>query len=246
MSHQILTNLSQVWQHTLSENPASLQDKNWITDQLVSNNGSITYCVPWNTALTSTAANCTKTETVLNRSLNKWVQTLVGFEGFPLTEATVKVVGYAFKDESLLEGDTSGIDVYTTVDADGVPECDVRCYRGAHLEDPGYPSQCPGGEASRYDISLWLDDGLVGVGGYGYNWGQELPRSYFFETVDDDNVHILLHEMGHGFGLLGEFFEDVCVSGGLLMGIRANLHGRLLWLAASGPGQLCHDGWQRF
>jgi len=160
--------------------------------------------VRWNTASTSTAANRTKTEAALNRSLNKWVSTLVGFESFPLTEASVNVVGYAVKDKSLLEGDTSGLDVYTTADADGVPECDVRCYRGAHLEDPEYLASCPGGEESRYDISLWLDDSVTGVGGYGYNWGQELPPSYFLETVEDENVHILLHEMGHGFGLLGE------------------------------------------
>lgn len=189
----------------MEENPDGLKDKNWITDQLMANNGSINYCVRWNTKTTSTAANRTKTEDALQRSLNKWVNTLVGFEGFPLTESNVKVVGYAVKDESLLEGDTAGLDVYTTADADGVPECDTRCYRGAHLEDPDYLSSCPGGEESRYDISLWLDDSLAGnMGGYGYNWGQELPPDYFFEMVEDDNVHILLHEMGHGFGLLGE------------------------------------------
>lgn len=174
----------------------------------MANNGSINYCVRWNTARTSSAANRTLTSSALQRSLNKWVDTLAGFEGFPYTEANLKVVGYAVKDESLLEGDTSDIDVYTTADADGVPECDTRCYRGAHLDDDDadYLDSCPGGEASRYDISLWLDDGVTGVGGYGYNWGQELPPSYFFETIEDENVHILLHEMGHGFGLLGEFF----------------------------------------
>lgn len=200
----LLTQFRQVWEHTLSENPDGLKDKNWITDQLMANNGSINYCVRWNTAYTSTVVNRTKTEAALQRSLNSWVETLVGFEGFPLTEATVKVVGYAVKDKSLLQGDTSGLDVYTTADADGVPECDVRCYRGAHLDDPDYLASCPGGEDSRYDISLWLDDSVTGVGGYGYNWGEELPPSYFFQTIDDENVHILLHEMGHGFGLLGE------------------------------------------
>ena len=40
----------------MSENPDGLKDKNWITDQLISNNGSINYCVRWNTAYTSTAA----------------------------------------------------------------------------------------------------------------------------------------------------------------------------------------------
>jgi hypothetical protein len=207
----------QIWEHTMSENPDGLKDKNWIADQLIANHGSINYCVRWNTACTSMAANRTKTETALNSSLNKWVETLVGSEGFPLDEATVKVVGYAVKDESLIDGDTAGLDVYTTADADGVPECDVRCYRDAHLEGPGYLASCPGGEESRYDISLWLEDSVVGVGGYGYNWGQELPPSYFFETIEDENVHIMLHEMGNGFGLLGEFVR-YCGSEGEWMG----------------------------
>lgn len=132
---------------------------------------------------------------------------LVGFEGFPLTSLDVNVVGYAVKDKSLLQGDTTGLDIYTTADGDGVPECDTRCYRGGHLGVGDNISQCPGGEDSRYDISLWLDDSLLGqMGGYGYNWGEELPPDYFFDTVDNENVHILLHEMGHGFGLLGRWF----------------------------------------
>jgi hypothetical protein len=212
-----LTMCLQVRERTLSENPDGLSDKNWITDQLMANNGSINYCVRWNTALTSSAANRTKTEAALQRSLNSWVETLLVFEGFPLTKANVKVVGYAVTDKSLLEGDTSGLDVYTTADADGVPECDTRCYRGAHLDDPQGLASCPGGEASRYDISLWLDDSLTDVGGYGYNWGEELPPTYFFQTIDDENVHILLHEMGHGFGLLGEFYRLRLDRGGMSM-----------------------------
>jgi hypothetical protein len=147
-----LTECSLVWEHTLSENPDGLPDKNWVTDQLMANNGSINYCVRWNTALTSSATNRTKTEAALQRSLNSWAETLVGFEGFPLTKANVKVVGYAVKDKSLLEGDTSSLDVYTTADADGVPECDTRCYRGAHLDDPQGLASCPGGEATDVKI----------------------------------------------------------------------------------------------
>jgi hypothetical protein len=176
-----------------------------VTDQRMANNGSINYCVRWNTALTFSAANRTKPKAALQRSLSSWVETLVGFEGFPLTEANVGVVGYAVKDRTLLEDDTSGLDVYTTTDADGVPECDTRCYRGAHLDDTQGLASCPGGEESRYDISLWLDDSEVGPAGYGYNWGEEMSPTYFFQTIDDENVHIVLYEMGHGFGLLGEF-----------------------------------------
>ncbi|THW86779.1 hypothetical protein D6C93_05273 [Aureobasidium pullulans] len=205
----MVTALDQVWTETLKENPGWSDDKNWITDQLIANNGSINYCVRWNHDGTSTAAQRNKTASALQRSLKKWFDVLVGFEGFPLTSLDVNVVGYAVKDKSLLQGDTAGLDIYTTADADGVPECDTRCYRGGHLGVGDDISQCPGGEDSRYDISLWLDDSLLGqMGGYGYNWGEELPPDYFFDTVDNENVHILLHEMGHGFGLL-DFYDWV-------------------------------------
>ncbi|KAF7187000.1 hypothetical protein HII31_11609 [Pseudocercospora fuligena] len=199
------TALSQVWNQTLKEMPTWSENRDWIFDQLIANNGSINYCVRWNTEYKSTEINRTKTEEALGRSLKKWTDTLVGFDGFPLSEVDVNVVGYAVKDPSLLEGDVTGLDVYTsTKDSDGVPECDPACYRGAHLDEPNYLDSCPG---SRYDISLWLDDSLAGeLGGFGSNWGQELPPDYFLETVEYENVHILLHEMGHGFGLL-DFYD---------------------------------------
>lgn len=174
--------LDEVWKQTLKENPDGLKDKNWITDQLMANNGTINYCVRWNTdAHKSTAADRTKITLALQRSLQKWFDILVGFEGFPLTKLTVKTVGYAVKNKSVLEGSTDGLDIYTTADADGVPECDVRCYRGAHLDDPNGISSCPGGEDSRYDISLWLDKSLDqggDTGGYGYNWGEVSHSRY--------------------------------------------------------------------
>ncbi|KAF3053467.1 hypothetical protein E8E11_009277 [Didymella keratinophila] len=206
----MVTALDQVWKRTLKENPDGLKDKNWITDQLIANNGSINYCVRWNTdAHKSTAADRAKITTALQRSLQKWFDVLVGFEGFPLTKLSVKTVGYAVKDKSLIQGSTSGLDIYTTTDADGVPECDARCYRGAHLDDPNGISSCPGGEDSRYDISLWLDKSLEGqMGGYGYNWGEELGPDYVLNNLDSSNIHILLHEMGHGFGLL-DFYDWV-------------------------------------
>ena len=229
----------QVWTQTMKENPDGLKDKNWITDQLVANKGNINYCVRWNHKGKSTAADRASTVTALQRSLQKWVDVLAGFDGFPITKANVTVVGYAVKDKSLIQGDTSGLDIYTTVDGDGVPECDVRCYRGAHLD--GDLSQCPGGEDSRYDISLWLDESLEGqMGGYGYNWGQEIGPDYFLENINNDNIHILLHEMGHGFGLLGTFFFCSSISHRRFV----DLIGRLLHLGSLGSVEFHHDGWQ--
>lgn len=198
----------------MKENPDGLNDTNWITDQLLSNNGSINYCVRWNHTGKSTSAARASTVTALQRSLQKWFDVLVGFDGFPLTSLNVSVVGYAVKDVALLEGNTAGLNVYTTVDIDGVPVCDTRCYRAAHLDDGGL-EDCPGGEQNRYDISLWLDEALEGqLAGYGYNWGEELPPDYFLDNLDTENIHILLHEMGHGFGLLG---TSVCELLGMII-----------------------------
>ncbi|KAH7093599.1 hypothetical protein FB567DRAFT_544936 [Paraphoma chrysanthemicola] len=201
----MVTALDQVWKQTMKENPQGLQDKNWLTDQIIANNGNINYCVRWNHKGKSTAAARASTVKALQRSLQKWFDVLVGFEGFPVTKLNVNVVGYAVKNKNLIEGDTTGLDIYTTTNPDGVPECDTRCYRALHLN--GDMSQCPGGKDSRYDISLWLDEELTGqFGGYGYNWGQELGPDYFLNNVNLDNIHILLHEMGHGFGLL-DFYD---------------------------------------
>jgi hypothetical protein len=104
----------------------------------MADNGSINHCVRWNTALTPPLPTATKTEgsaALFTAGSILDTLTLVAFEGFSFTEASVKVVGY-------------------TVKLDGVAECDVGCYRGAHLDDPQGLSSCPGGEGSRYDISF--------------------------------------------------------------------------------------------
>lgn len=202
----MVTALDQVWKQTMVENPDGLKDMNWITDQLMANKGNINYCVRWNHSGKSTAAVRAGITRALQRALKKWFDLLVGFEGFPLTTLNVKVVGYAVKNRSILEGDIKGLDVYTgKVDPDGVPECDPGCYRGAHLD--GDFSQCPGGAARRYDMSFWIDDSLASsLGGLGYNWGQELGPKYVFDNLEAEDMHILQHEMGHGFGLL-DFYD---------------------------------------
>lgn len=53
----------------MKENPQCLQDKNWITDQLIANNGSINYCVRWNHSRKSTATARASTAKALQRSL---------------------------------------------------------------------------------------------------------------------------------------------------------------------------------
>lgn len=54
------------------------------------------------------------------------------------------------------------------------------------------------------DQSLWLTDGFEG--GAGGDWGQRIGTDYFLEALSSENIHILLHEMGHTFAL-DDFYD---------------------------------------
>lgn len=133
----------------------------------------------------------------------KWFQWTAGYDNFPYSNISVKVVGWAVKDPSVLEGDTSDIEVYTDVDSEGIPECAPGCGRFYHLD--GDYSQCAAGESAHYDQSLWLTDGMEG--GTGGDWGQRIGSEYMLQSLGSDNIHILLHEMVSfypSFSLVGD------------------------------------------
>ena len=119
------------------------------------------------------------------------MQWLYGFQNFPYTSVPVRVVGWAVRNSNLLQGSTSGVDVYTNTDADGAPECAPACGRFFH-QDNNYGG-CPGGASRHYDMSLWLTDGFSG--GAGGDWGQRIGTEYFLQNLNTANIHILLHEM---------------------------------------------------
>ncbi|KAA8648309.1 uncharacterized protein ATNIH1004_004194 [Aspergillus tanneri] len=105
---------------------------------------------------------------------------------FPYDTVDFNVVGWAVKDKTLLGGDTSGIDIYTTTDVGGIPDT------------------CEAGKDRHYDQSLWLTDGFQGSAGG--DWGQRVGQAYFFENLNAENMHIYLHEIGHTFALDGMSF----------------------------------------
>lgn len=127
----------------------------------------------------------------MSEQYQKWFEYLYGYDTFPFSNITVEVVGWAVRDESLLEGNTDGIDVYTDVDSAGIPQCAEACGRFFHI-DADY-SGCAGGEERHYDQSLWLTSDFEG--GAGGDWGQRIEAEYFMESLEQENVFILLHEM---------------------------------------------------
>ncbi|EKG17256.1 hypothetical protein MPH_05546 [Macrophomina phaseolina MS6] len=205
----LATPLNEVWEHTMKTYGGDpLSFKNYGYDHIINTKGNIQYCVRWDSKKTVTAAQRAKIETALGKMYNKWVSAaLAGFDGFPYDSVNVTVSGWATNDTSLLQGSTDGVTIHSsTVDADGIPECDPACGRAFHYADGDY-SGCKGGEADRYDVSLWLSDSLDdGAGGYGGDWGQQVGADYMLQNLDADSIHILLHEMGHTLAL-DDFYD---------------------------------------
>lgn len=130
----------------------------------------------------------------VNEQYQKWFSYLYGYDGFPYNNISVNVVGWAVKDKALLEGSTEGLDIYTDVDGEGIPQCAESC--GRFFNQGGDFSGCAGGAERHYDQSLWLTDGMGG--GAGGDWGQRIGTEYFMQLLGSENIHILLHEMvGH-------------------------------------------------
>ncbi|KAL2846187.1 hypothetical protein BJY01DRAFT_175892 [Aspergillus pseudoustus] len=198
----LVTPLEEVWNHEQETYSDPLGFKNYGFDQVIAAGGKINYCIRWESSQTITAAQREQIAAAASRSYNKWIAGLAGFDGWPYDTVEVNVVGYAVSDTSLLEGDTTGLDIYTTTDADGIPECDPTCGRFFH-QDGDY-SGCAAGADRHYDESLWLTDGFSG--GAGGDWGQRVGTEYFLENIESDNIHIYLHEIGHTFAL-DDFYD---------------------------------------
>ncbi|RWA09715.1 hypothetical protein EKO27_g5392 [Xylaria grammica] len=198
----LATALQEVWDHCMSTYSDFWGFKNYGWDQIHATEGKINVCVRWESDSAVTEAQRAQVASVYAAQYQKWFSWLYDYDNFPYSNIDVNIVGWAVKDQSLLQGSTKGITVYTDTDADGVPQCSEACGRFFH-QDGNYNS-CPGGADAHYDHSLWLTDGFSG--GAGGDWGQRIGREYFIGALGSSDVHILLHEMGHTFGL-DDFYD---------------------------------------
>lgn len=194
--------LAEVWQHQESTYSDLYGFRNYGWDQVMANRGSITYCVRWDSTAHVTAAQRDAIHAALTRQFGKWMAVVAGHNGWPYAQVPVNVVGWAVRDRSQLEWTDNSVDVYVNDIREDAPQCAEPCGRYFH-QDGTYPN-CPGGAAHHYDMSLWLTAGFGG--GAGGDWGQRIGSEYFLSNLDADNIHILLHEMGHSFGL-DDFYD---------------------------------------
>ncbi|KAF1791263.1 hypothetical protein GQ600_955 [Phytophthora cactorum] len=87
-------------------------------------------------------------------------------------------------DKSIMDwtDDSLGTIYEGILDAEGIPKCPDECYK--HLNQATAQTR-PG-------------EGAIGTGG---DWGQRVEVDDMLNTMDGEEMMVLLHEMGHGFGL---------------------------------------------
>ncbi|EYB25065.1 hypothetical protein FG05_08003 [Fusarium graminearum] len=219
--------LKEVWDHEVKTYSDALGFKNYGWDQVIAGKGQLNVCVRWESSASVTAEQRAKVATALKDSYTSWMKWVSGWDNFPYEDVKINVVGWAVKDKSLLLGSTTGLDIYTDTDAEGIPQCSEKCGRFFH-QDGDY-SQCPGGAERHYDNSLWLTDGMEG--GAGGDWGQRIGREYFMDLLGTKNIHILQHEIGHTFAL--DDFYDWTPTG----------QSKFIMLAGSATEVTDFDGW---
>ncbi|OWZ21347.1 hypothetical protein PHMEG_0004109 [Phytophthora megakarya] len=177
------TDLKWIWDNNMQDVP---KYNVWITDQLVANKGTINYCIRWDGDTKLSKEIATKLQPMLARQHAAWNRWLIGYNCWPYDEIKVNVVGVAVKDKTLVEldDDTLGPIYVGDLDKDGSIGC------------KGKP----------YHISLWPKQGLDG--GWGTYWGQQVNLENMLEHLDDKELKIVSHEMGHGFGLPDFYGEE--------------------------------------
>lgn len=235
----------------------SMEAWNTIYDQIVAGNGTLNYIVRWQSYKTITLQQRQQLQQVLESSINEWTNWLVGYDDWPFEHVNVKIVGWAVLDESCLLDRQSNETVYTdTIPYDNsydisanmgdssiptvVPALPNELFRYEHWADTSY--EYPGGYENRFDMHLHATQGLIDVGGYGYYWGQQLSDNAILGLCDGTtSVHVLQHEMGHGFGLTdfygGEGESDGFPPGGFPDG------GTSIMMAGSSQSITNFDGW---
>ncbi len=200
----LVTPLAEVWAHY--EQTYNLDFSNFAWDQIMANGGYLNCCVRWDSSATVSAALRDQIHAALQRQMDHWLDWMVengsGWNCWPYTSIPVTVVGWAVRDRNQLDWTDGSVDIYENDIWEDAPQCAQACGRFFH-QDGDY-SSCPGGEAHHYDMSLWLTEGFSG--GAGGDWGQRVDSGYLVSNVETDSIMILLHEMGHSFGL-DDFYD---------------------------------------
>ena len=211
-----LTACDWVWKNRI-ETERSCEAWSTIYDQIIAGNGTLQYILIWQSYEPITLAQRQKLPQMLEEAINKWNDCLVGYDDWPIDHVNVKVVGYAVLDESCILDRQPDEKVYTQTTTSWLHDDMVSSGMGnssVPTIQPAEPTALSryvhwnnknwnynGSYDNRYDMYLHGIKGMINMGGYGYHYGQILSDQSVLGLIDGTTTqHILLHEMGHGFG----------------------------------------------
>ena len=242
-----------IWQNRIEREQSTVR-RNTIFDQIVAGKGTINYVVKWQSYQTVTYEQRQQFEQMLSDCINAWNDWLAGYENWPYDHIDVKVVGWAVIDKSCLLDlhddevvytDTRYYDAQydTTNGRDTIPDREPyapsELSRFDHFAETGY--EYPGGLDKRFDMYMWATQGFPDIGGCGGDWGQRLSDTAYLSMIDSSGIHVLEHEIGHGFGMTdfygGEGESDGFPPGGFPGGENS------IMMAGSAAKITNFDGW---
>ena len=242
-----------IWTNRI-EREKSTERRNTIFDQIDAGKGTINYVVKWQSYRTVTYEQRQQFEKLLSDSINAWNDWLAGYDGWKYDHIDVNVVGWAVIDKSCLLDLHDDETVYTDTryyDAqydtsngrdtipDKEPYAPLELSRFEHFTDSNY--EYPGGLDKRFDMYMWATQGFPDIGGCGGDWGQRLSDTAYLSMIDGTGIHVLEHEIGHGFGMTdfygGEGETDGFPPGGFPGGRNS------IMMAGSAAEITDFDGW---
>ncbi len=242
-----------IWQNRIDREKSTVR-RNTLFDQIVAGKGTINYVVKWQSYRTVTYEQRQKFEKMLSDSINAWNDWLAGYEDWPYDHIDVKIVGWAvidknclldLHDDEVVYTDTKYYDAqYDTSNGrdtipDKEPYAPSELSRFDHFMDKDY--QYPGGLDKRFDMYMWATQGFPDIGGCGGDWGQRLSDTAYLGMIQYGSLHVLEHEIGHGFGMTdfygGEGESDSFPPGGFPGGENS------IMMAGSSAKITNFDGW---
>lgn len=200
-----------IWTNRVEREQSTVR-RNTLFDQIIAGKGELHYVVRWQSYKTVSLEQRKQFEKLVEDSINAWTDWLKDYEDWPYDHITVKIVGWAVLDRNCLldlqpdevvydslisdydsSGDTSN--GHETI-PDKLPSAPTDLSRMEHFMDTSYVY--PG---ERFDMYLWATQGFPSIGGCGGDWGQRLSDDAYLNMLDGTGLHVLEHELGHGFGM---------------------------------------------
>ncbi len=224
---------------------------NLIFDQIIAGDGTLNYVVRWQSYKTLTLEQRQQFAELVEESINAWTDWLVDYEDWPYDHVEVNIVGWAVLDESCLLDLQDDEVVYTDTEyydsqydtGNGyeeipslLPNAPAELWRFNHFTDTSYVY--PG---TRFDMYLWATQGWPDIGGCGGDWGQRLSDNAYLNMLDGENLHVLIHEIGHGFGMTDFYGEEGESDGYPIGGFPGD--GTSIMMAGSSTEITDFDGW---